>query len=289
MSENLKKPYEISLWEDVLAIDSVTNEEYFQEKKLGIIGSDSMEAPFKCSQPIFVKNVNGVIKMNFTMYSKYFSEEVGDFVDNPYLDLLVNERKIKLKYDDEWYDFIIKNIQENSQNKTFTYQCEGLFINELSKNGFSLEFNSTLQNNTMAINEYTRKVLEGTDWELAAEDEVLLEELTEEPVYKLTVSEEFTAYNMDVNNKEEQIYAGEEIFFSYSSKNNKNFLYFLKPKSPDIEKDESTRVLKNVECYYIPITNELKWETFSQVPQIFQQSTAVNLKLVVQKHIMTIY
>ena len=262
MSEKLKKPYEISLWEDVLAIDSVTNEEYFQEKKLGIIGSDSMEAPFKCSQPLFVKNVNGVIKMSFTMYSKYFSEEVGDFVDNPYLDLLVNERKIKLKYDDEWYDFIIKNIQENSQNKTFTYQCEGLFINELSKNGFSLEFNSTLQNNTMAINEYTRKVLEGTDWELTAEDEVLLEELIEEPVYKLTVPEEFTAYNMDANNKEEQIYADEEIFFSYSSKNNKNFLYFLKPKSLDIEKDESTRVLKNVECYYIPITNELKWETF---------------------------
>jgi hypothetical protein len=55
---------------------------------------------------------------------------------------LSNEKKIKLFYkkqyeeEGEWYDFIIKTIQENSQNKTFTYTAKQLYINELGKNGF---------------------------------------------------------------------------------------------------------------------------------------------------------
>jgi hypothetical protein len=60
------------------------------------------------------------------------------------LGLTVNERKVKLRYgelgteDCKWYDFIIKDVKENSDNKTFQYTCKDLFINELSKSGFSV-------------------------------------------------------------------------------------------------------------------------------------------------------
>ena len=45
----------------------------------------------------------------------------------------MNERKVKLKYGEEWYDFIIKDINENSENYTYTYTCQDLYITELSK------------------------------------------------------------------------------------------------------------------------------------------------------------
>jgi hypothetical protein len=72
------------------------------------------------------------------MYLKYWNDGTEDFEDNPYIGLLVNERKVKLKHDGKWYDFIVKEIKEDSNNKTVEYTCKDLFINELSKSGFSL-------------------------------------------------------------------------------------------------------------------------------------------------------
>jgi hypothetical protein len=60
---------------------------------------------------------------------------------------LTNERKVKLKYDNKWYDLIIKNIEEDSTSKAFTYTCKDIFVTELSKNGFELEFDGKLGNN----------------------------------------------------------------------------------------------------------------------------------------------
>jgi hypothetical protein len=49
----------------------------------------------------------------------------GEEVENPFSELLIPERKVKLKYGTyvengvekpRWYDFIIKNITENTTN-----------------------------------------------------------------------------------------------------------------------------------------------------------------------------
>jgi hypothetical protein len=55
-----------------------------------------------------------MVTLTFKMYTKYFDNDVGDFVDNPYISLLVAERVLKLKYKNKWYDLIIKNRQESS-------------------------------------------------------------------------------------------------------------------------------------------------------------------------------
>jgi hypothetical protein len=50
------------------------------------------------------------------MFSHYWDEESEALIKNPFIDKLVNERKIKLRYGTEkdgkpkWYDLIIKNI-----------------------------------------------------------------------------------------------------------------------------------------------------------------------------------
>jgi hypothetical protein len=49
----LRKPYTISVYEDVLVGDS------FQEKRLGVIGSDKMTSLNRTLEPNLIRNVNG--------------------------------------------------------------------------------------------------------------------------------------------------------------------------------------------------------------------------------------
>jgi hypothetical protein len=113
------------------------------------------------------------------MYSHYYDEEIEESCENPFIGLLVNERKIKLRYgalgaeDTKWYDLVIKNIQENSETKTFTYTAKDLFINELSKSGFDLQFDNELENNMGNISTLAEVVLEESDWKLKEQNDIL--------------------------------------------------------------------------------------------------------------------
>jgi hypothetical protein len=55
------------------------------------------------------------------MYKHYIDETTGEKINNPFCEWLVSERKIKLEYDGDWHDFIIKTISESSANYLYTY------------------------------------------------------------------------------------------------------------------------------------------------------------------------
>jgi hypothetical protein len=57
----LKKPYEISVWDDVWD----TDQGKFIEKRLGIIGSDKMLSQSRAIKPQLTRNVNGTKKFSF--------------------------------------------------------------------------------------------------------------------------------------------------------------------------------------------------------------------------------
>ena len=115
--------------------------------------------------------------------------------NNPFIDFLVNERKVKVLWKDKWYDFVIKNCQKDSNNRTLTCTCKDLFINELSKNGYSLEFDTKLENNQGTVLELAEKVLEGTDWQVDEDNSDIIQQETEEPVYEVTTTSGFSATN----------------------------------------------------------------------------------------------
>ena len=170
MSEILKKPYKITLWEDRNKIiydnqDNVQNE-YLEEVCIATIGSDTMDSPIRAFNPILTEELNGSKTFTFTIYSRYWDDKDEVFKDNPFTNLLVNERKVKLKYEAEWYDFIIKQVQENSENYTYTYTCKDLFVNELGKTGYAVELDTELQNNMGTITELAETILDGTDWQV---------------------------------------------------------------------------------------------------------------------------
>jgi hypothetical protein len=108
------------------------------------------------------------------MYKYYTDTMTGEKVKNPFIDWLISERKIKLKYGkhinseglevDTWYDFIIKDISENSSNYLYTYQLEDANVQELSKNGFGVTLDAALMNNIGTAAELGAYVMEQTDW-----------------------------------------------------------------------------------------------------------------------------
>ena len=178
-----KKPYEISIWDDVW------NEKgYYEEQKVCNIGSNNMTTPIRAFNPKMVSNINGSNTFTFDLNFRYWDDNLGDFVENPFVSLLYNERKIKVREgtppNAKWYDLIIKDVTENSEKKVFTYTAKDQYINELSKTGYELVFDDKLENSVDTVNGLAEKVLAGSDWKVA-EDSVILQEQQEEPLYKV--------------------------------------------------------------------------------------------------------
>lgn len=290
MSEVIKKPYEISLWEDELVyvvsfftdidcknyvkteefstLENFSNpqgyftkviKQYYKEKKILILGSDTMDSPIRAFEPKLQINVNGSASLTFSIYYRYYDEDEEEFYSHPYIQYLVNERKIKLRYgelgasDTKWYDLIIKDISENSESKTFTYTAKDMFINELSKSGFNLEFSPELENNIGNITTLAERTLEESDWKLREADS--FKETTQEPLYKIQLLTDIEAIPvLDTAMEEEPesvtIKAGEMIYVFYSVITNEEGLFqFLYREDGNYSYDDDY-VVDNATNYY---------------------------------------
>ena len=187
--------YEISVWEDYFVPASGSIESHYEERKLCIIGSNTMDDGSRVLEPNLVLNVNGTHTLSFKMYLFYIDTLTGERVDNPYVKLLVNERKIKVYWDngqedenDKWFDLVVKDISEDSDSNTVTYTCEDLFINELGKSGFELNFSDEANNNQGTIYELATAILDGTDWQLDEKNTDHLLQTQEEALYEVTIT-----------------------------------------------------------------------------------------------------
>lgn len=196
-----KDTYQISLWEDYIVPATSTVSEHYEEQLLGIIGSDTMTAEYRATEPKLVQNINGTNTLTFKVYYTYIDTETGERQDNPFIKLLVNERKVKCLWKGQWYDFVIKSIQEDSSGKSITYTCKDLYINELSKTGFNLEFDNELENNQGTAQELGAKILEGTDWQIASEGQDTIQQMIEEPLFLVQTQAAITAYKSNGKDK----------------------------------------------------------------------------------------
>lgn len=187
--------YEISVWEDYFVAASGSMESHYEERKLCVIGSNTMTNGSRALEPNLVLNVNGTHTLTFKLYLSYIDTITGERIDNPFVKLLVNERKVKAYWDngqedinDKWYDLVVKDISEDSDSNTVTYTCEDLFINELGKSGFELNFSDEANNNQGTIYELATAVLNGTDWQLDEENTDHLLQTQEEALYEVKIT-----------------------------------------------------------------------------------------------------
>lgn len=240
-----KDKYEISLWEDYIVSAQGEGEnlipEHYEERKIAIIGSDAMTAQWRAVEPKLVNNINGTNTLTFKMFYSFINNETGEKEDNPMLKLMVNERKIKCFWKNKWYDLVIKSCQEDSNGKSITYTCKDLFINELSKTGFDLEFDTELKNNQGTVDELATTILKGTDWQLGTSD--IIKQNIEEPVYEVNVVSPFKTDN-NIN-----ISAGDKILVFYSVFINKpTFFQFWYDDSQLFITDKSSMIVDNGSC-----------------------------------------
>lgn len=254
----IKKPYEISLWEDMLTFkyeDGTETEgaienghgpvvhQYYKERKICIIGSDIMDTPIRATSPKLVSKVNGENILTFNMYSHYYDTDANEYFVNPFIGLIVNERKIKLRYGalgaegTKWYDFVIKNIQENSDTKTYSYTAKDLFVNELSKSGFNLEFAAELENNMGNINTLAERVLDESDWKLRDSGEILKQTI-EEPLYQIQLSKDVTLTNMEDSSDTLTLAANKFVYAFYNNiVNEQPYVQFLYAEEYEVDDD----------------------------------------------------
>lgn len=253
----LKDKYEISLWEDYVVPEAGGIPEHYEERKIAIIGSNEMTSQIKVVEPRLVNNINGTNTLTFKLYYVYTDYETGKKVSNPFIKLLVNERKVKCFWKNVWYDLVVKGIQEDSGGKSITYTCKDLFVNELSKTGFNLEFNNELQNNQGSVQYLGAKILEGTDWQLGDEQDVI-QQTVDEALYEVMALTEITGRRSDRITeikipKNEKFY----VFYSVVQDQKLNCQFIYEPDGYVGKTDLNSQLLIDVDCSYVDLT---KWD-----------------------------
>ena len=196
-----------------------TKFQYYAEQRLATIGSDTMTSPARAVNPVFKKNINGVYTLTFDMYYQYEDVEAGEIVHNPLIDYIVDERKVKLKYDGQWYDFIVKKDDEKGRDYKYSFTCTSLAANELGKTGFNIELDAELGNNIGTVKELAEKVLEGSDWGVSSETETI-QQTIDEALYFFKTSSQITA-KIRGTNTNKIINANSYIYVYYASFINK--------------------------------------------------------------------
>jgi hypothetical protein len=216
---NLTGLYELSLWQDALQPDATYNDFRYL-----VIGANDMISQSRALEPRLTTNVNGSKTLTFKMYYQYVDTLTGEKVDNIFTKYLLNESKLKLHYQNKWYEFIIKSISENSVDKSFTYSAIDYHINELSKNGFGLTLDTELENNIGTVSKLGTDILKDTDWKVKAER---IPQTLEESLVEITAMRNILIPNAvqlknskSISPEEEltsiNIQTGEKIYLFYS-------------------------------------------------------------------------
>lgn len=298
------RPYEISIWEDRITyvlkeregensieVDDITDRptsfweqysitnQYLKERKIAIIGSNTMNNDIMAFEPKFKQEVSGNFSLSFKMAYKYRDEITGKLVDNPYIKFLINERKIKLWYKNKWFDLLIKEVSENSEDYIFKYTANALFINELSKTGNSVELDTELENNVGTITELASKVLDGSGWTVDPESEIL-HSYNEEQLYEAIIGEDIEAYKIDFSTADAlsstpiTIKSGSKIYCYFSSLTEEDIdfqILFQEDEEKGYEIDDD-HIITNADNYIIK-DFAYDSEVFARLPDFISSYT----------------
>ena len=283
MGEYLIKPYEISVWKNELIQDG--NEQRFVERKLAIIGSNTMTGLNKAYDPVFNKKMNGEKSLTFSLKYKYIDTYTGEEVTNPFVSLLTNESRVKLHYDDKWYEFTVKEHKESSEESSWEYTCTDAFVLELSKQGYNITFDSELNNNQGTAMDLAEQTLKDTNWRVG--NNLTSRQLVAEPLYKGTIQTSFEVFNTDTR-QNETVVTGEQVYVFYSYISNKDGLYvqFMKQNGSNRTIDDNNVITST--NYRIMRTNLTFEETAENDVKIIRIKSG-NVTLILLNGIENLY
>lgn len=233
------KDYELSIW------DCSQN----KEKKVAIFGSPEIFSNAKAQEITLTRNVNGTKTLSFYLYYEYVDDD-GIRKINPYYNLLNTDTKLKLKWKEKWYEFVIKSISEVTENKKITYVAEDAFITELSKRGFEVELSTELENNQGTIYDLGNSILKKSDWKINKEKSKVKPQIIKDVLVQLKVTKTFSADNVAELDEDdlliknsttkEKILKGKKIYCFYSTLKKKDpffQFYYLEGENYEFDDD----------------------------------------------------
>ena len=181
-----KHEYELSIWEKELVDGNTIN-----ETKLQVIGAHDMTHLGRATNVHFKKLLNGTHVLTFQMPIRFFNSEVGDYVQNELIENLFNEQKIKLKFKNQWYEMVVKSINEKKNFKSVMkdFTCSDGFIDELSRTGYDIYLDPEANNSVNEIHDFMDETLENSIWDYKPEwNWGDFTEYKEERFYKIPLS-----------------------------------------------------------------------------------------------------
>ena len=181
-----KRPYELSVW-----VEKLNGSNSKIEEKGVIIGAHDMSYPGKATNIVLKREINGTNTLTFQLPDRYFDSLKGDFVRNEFADLVAPETKLKLFYKDRWFEFFVKKVDDKKQFKSYmkSFTCTDAFIDELSRNGYGITYDTELNNNVEEIGVFTEETLEDSIWQYHPENNWGdFTEYKEEKLYRIPIS-----------------------------------------------------------------------------------------------------
>lgn len=167
------QPFELSIWQDY--IEGGTTKEH----KLAVLACDYITTPIGAYNISLQENINGEKTLKFTMPTRYLDSQNNQFKNNPFNDLMIAERKIKLylgdvkdiinhqndeDIDERWTEYLIKKVDKDSTNFTMTFECKESYVTELGKNGWAVILDNKKKNNYGTAKDLGNRILENSDW-----------------------------------------------------------------------------------------------------------------------------
>lgn len=177
------QPYEVSLWTKERKIVQIgeSYKTYFQDHRVCTLADDSDHSHGQIFNIVFNEKTDGSHSLSFQLFKNYLVSDVVTY--NIFYGLLHNESLIKVFYLDEWYEFLIKDIDEDKNSNLITYTCVDAFIEELSKVGYNIVLDAELENNFGTVDELATTILADTNWTVDEDlSEVIMQKNTT-PLY----------------------------------------------------------------------------------------------------------
>lgn len=240
---NLKKPYLLEVWDEKYVFAPTNGSApHWEEQMLVVLGADTMEFEGKAYNINLTMDIYGEVSLNFSLDNYFYNSVTGEKEENYLVKYLFNEVKVKLKYEDEWYEFIIKNIQETHNSYlTCVYTCQQLASYELAKTGYNITFSLDDERGSAVqdAHSFMKEILADTEWAYAQAGEtgdnhgysgetfatnlsLDLVETAEEILYETDLNDaeyeiiSFTIENGKLVQKEKKSQSIKKIFFPYS-------------------------------------------------------------------------
>lgn len=183
----LTKDYEVSVWAETLTLDGQK-----KESKQVIIAAPNMDYQGRATNLNLTRELKGTKTFSFQLPTHFFDGSIGEYVVNEFCDYVFNEQKIKVRIEDNWYEFYVKNISEQKIGKgvIYTYSCQDANIEELSRNGYGITFDIELCNNVAEIGEFSETILKDSIWQYDASKNIGdFTEYLKEKLYKIPMSQ----------------------------------------------------------------------------------------------------